>query len=422
MQPNYGKQPLIILFSTIIVLSFISVPQTKKYLPKFLASIDVYSDLRKENKPRGTTTEKELLVSNSKLKAYAQFKEQLSQLKTKPSKLKIAYVGDSFIESDLITYDLRNALQQKYGGDGIGFIPLTLISPGMYQSMNIDFTNHWRKINLAEKNTGIPLGLSAGGFIAQGNNELTIKMKGESRVKTDKKLYFIYGKVKEAFSVSVNMNEATHTIAIPISNKLYNKICISDSVKNHFTIKFPETKTILYGISLEEDKGVYIDNFSCRGSNGTHLLKMNPELLKQQLETEKYDLIIMHFGINVIGNHATEFDWYQKGMDKTIAYLKTIDPSINVLMIGCSDKASKFNGVYETDKGVETLISIQQNLAKQYQMAFYNLYEAMGGNGSIIQWTKQTPPLAYKDYTHVTFKGASFIAAKLFTEITTQSF
>ena len=39
-------------------------------------------------------------------------------------KIRIAYLGDSMIEGDLITQTLRELLQKEYGGQGVGFLPI----------------------------------------------------------------------------------------------------------------------------------------------------------------------------------------------------------------------------------------------------------------------------------------------------------
>ena len=39
--------------------------------------------------------------------------------------VRIAYFGDSFIEADILTGDLREMLQKRFGGCGVGYVPIT---------------------------------------------------------------------------------------------------------------------------------------------------------------------------------------------------------------------------------------------------------------------------------------------------------
>ena len=47
------------------------------------------------------------------------FYEQLTQVKTLNRPVRIAYYGDSYIEGDILTSDLRELFQSNYGGNGL---------------------------------------------------------------------------------------------------------------------------------------------------------------------------------------------------------------------------------------------------------------------------------------------------------------
>ena len=53
------------------------------------------------------------------------FYEALSKVKTMKRPVRIAYFGDSFIAADIFTADLREMLQQEFGGCGVGYVPVT---------------------------------------------------------------------------------------------------------------------------------------------------------------------------------------------------------------------------------------------------------------------------------------------------------
>ena len=58
------------------------------------------------------------------------FYQALEELDYHPRLVRIAYYGDSFVEGDILTADLREMLQDKYGGSGVGYSPITSISSG----------------------------------------------------------------------------------------------------------------------------------------------------------------------------------------------------------------------------------------------------------------------------------------------------
>ena len=64
---------------------------------------------------------------NDTTSALAHFFQSLNLLKKKKNKTRIAYFGDSMIEGDLISQDLRECMQDYFGGDGVGYVPITSI-------------------------------------------------------------------------------------------------------------------------------------------------------------------------------------------------------------------------------------------------------------------------------------------------------
>ena len=48
---------------------------------------------------------------------------------------RIAVVGDSYIEGDILTQDIREALQNKYGGSGVGYMPMQSMLTGFRTSV-----------------------------------------------------------------------------------------------------------------------------------------------------------------------------------------------------------------------------------------------------------------------------------------------
>jgi hypothetical protein len=61
-----------------------------------------------------------------------------------------------------------------------------------------------------------------------------------------------------------------------------------------------------------------------------------------------------------------------------------------------------------TDPSVPRINAALQRVAMRTGVGFFSLYEAMGGEGSMVDWVeKKRPRLANFDYTHFNFKGAA---------------
>ncbi|MDH6601238.1 hypothetical protein M2306_001932 [Myroides gitamensis] len=71
----------------------------------------------------------------------------------------------------------------------------------------------------------------------------------------------------------------------------------------------------------------------------------------------------------------------------------------------------------ETDSAVTPLMRAQRKYAMESKTGFFNLYEAMGGKGSMVQWVEESPAKANKDYTHFNFRGAQTVSALIFKQL-----
>ena len=51
--------------------------------------------------------------------------ESLINIKSEKGKVRIGFFGDSFIEGDILCADVRDTLQSLFGGNGVGYMPIT---------------------------------------------------------------------------------------------------------------------------------------------------------------------------------------------------------------------------------------------------------------------------------------------------------
>lgn len=78
--------------------------------------------------------------SDSTMRGMTRFYQALDELAKAPRPVRIAYFGDSFIEADILTADLREMLQQKYGGCGVGFVTITSMTAGFRPTVRHSFS------------------------------------------------------------------------------------------------------------------------------------------------------------------------------------------------------------------------------------------------------------------------------------------
>jgi len=63
------------------------------------------------------------------------------------------------------------------------------------------------------------------------------------------------------------------------------------------------------------------------------------------------------------------------------------------------------------------LVDGQYDMARATNIDFFNLYHAMGGENSLVNWVEGDTTYANKDYTHVNSRGGKRIANYLYSAI-----
>jgi hypothetical protein len=356
--------------------------------------------------------------------ALAHFFQALNNIKKKKGQARIAYFGDSMIEGDLISQDLRSCMQDQFGGNGVGFLPITSVIAGFRTSVIHSFEG-WQTYNLLDNTPkGSMLGISGytyvpGTIAVDTNNSkagswvkyVTVKRKHLDRFSDAKVLY---GKSDDENYVI--LNGARHKLdGKDVVNQLHVKY---NSNAQSLHARFQCKKELdVFGISLESDSGVIVDNFSFRGNSGLPITKVPQSVYSGTDKCLDYDLVILEYGLNAVDPDVTDFSWYERGMNSTIKYIRASFPETSILLISVGDKSYRKNGEYITDPSVPLMVKVQKRMAEDNHLAFWSLYDAMGGSGSMVKWVEGDTAFANKDYTHFNFKGAHRVGKLLFSKL-----
>ncbi|MGI4737176.1 MAG: hypothetical protein ACRYG7_18570 [Janthinobacterium lividum] len=359
------------------------------------------------------------------------FLAALHQAKADGSKVRIAYFGDSMIEGDLITGDLRNSLQAEFGGTGVGYVPINSVTADFRATIHQTFSDDWQEYNLvtAKLPAEYPLGLSGHVFVPRvvgaadstggstaGASWVDFRAGGAfARVRRFEQARLFYGPGAGRDQVLVTTDNHAVPHALSGSQALAELVLRPGTPARQMRLAFAtHAPRPVYGVSFESDKGVVLDNFSFRGNSGMSLTRIPFQELAAFGKVQDYRLIILHYGVNVASSQVKSYRFYERAMTRVVDRMQRAFPQASILIIGMSDKSSRLDGEFVTDPSVPLLLAAQRRTAQRNHAAFWNLFEAMGGENSMVSWVEDTPPLANKDYTHVNFRGAHKIAGLLF--------
>ena len=340
----------------------------------------------------------------------------------KDSKIRIAHFGDSEIEGDLITADLRNNFQSKFGGEGVGFLSITSQDINFRTTTKQTFSDNWKTTNVLSGSIGtgnpdnLPIGIN--GFLSIPDGVCWVRYETTGRypaINSFNTVRVFYTGAKDS-DIKYSFNDGSDQIAQLSPGKGVKELTLnySSGAKSFKLTTVFSNQADFYGVSLESGNGVYVDNFPWRGNTGLAFRDLNNSALKDFDHLFNYRLIIINFGGNQVSSGDTDYEWFEKQMIKIINNLKAIFPNTSFVLVGVGDKSKKVGTRLVTDPLVLKLEETQKRIAESTGIAFWNLFEAMGGKNSMVHWADANPPLAIKDYTHITLQGAKVIADLLY--------
>jgi lysophospholipase L1-like esterase len=411
--PRFNLQSL--TFRPINLLSDIAVEQVDRVEAAFKDSLVAKQDsviqLVKETCRPGITCIEDYSGDST---ALYRFHKALSEVKKSRIPVRVAFYGDSFIEGDVFCGSFRDSLQSIFGGRGVGFVPITSGVAGFRRTIKHSFDN-WRTSSLINRtDSTAEYGPAGYCFVPLAGNWVEYRPSGHRFLRdfnTVKLYYKNYQSAKVRFQV--NDDTAKHVMTLKRSQHLQEWIYRGKRLKS---IRFefePFDSLRLFGASFEDGGGIYVDNFSLRGNSGISLTGISNQMLSKFNQYRHYKLVILQFGLNMVVEDSLNYKAYVRRMVKVINNLKKDFPQASFLLMSVSDRSSNSTGRFETMNAIPAMRNAQRMIAQQTHIAFWDLFQAMGGENSMVKFVTSKPALAAKDYTHLNFKGGKILAGSM---------
>ena len=364
-------------------------------------------------------TPDKILLPNDNITFFDSFFQRLESADT--GIVRVIHYGDSQIEMDRITQDLRDALQERFGGIGTGMFPALSNVPSasilryssggfvqytMYGDSTTQRAGHSRYGPMAQV-----VSMDGGGTITlRSTNSKTAK----ERTKTFQTVSILYGRPTAKFRARASSDTLKPTPTViqggsatlmrwdfgrPVDNV---RLSLSGGAE-------------IYGLSADGVSGVAVDNIPLRGCSGTIFSGISKPLMAESLALENVGLIILQFGGNYmpVAHTSERISNYCKMIAGQIQYFHKLAPDAKILFIGPSDMGTSRGGRIVTRPRLPEMVDSLKATALRNDAAFWDLFSMMGGENSMREWVKHTPPLAGADYTHFTPLGAQKVGEAL---------
>ena len=334
--------------------------------------------------------------------------------------VRIMHYGDSQIECDRITSLLRQKFQEEFGGMGVGLVPALQTIPTftLHSSIIPDDVSQYLAYGPADMR-------SASNFygplarVTHIPEYATIRLTGIGGRDYSRASHFsrITVITRLPATLMLRTGEEEEAMEMPLSSggePCFYTMSLGRAV-NRVTLEV-EGETDILGIQLDGQTGVSMDNIPMRGSSGNCLMTISRSSLRPFFNRENVALVILQFGGNSMPYlNRDKLHDFKESTKQLIRTFQQLAPQAKVLFIGPADMArNSENGELESYPILPALNDSLRAAADEAGAAFWNMYAAMGGKGSIIRWVEANPQLAGEDYIHFTPLGAKKIAQLLY--------
>lgn len=336
--------------------------------------------------------------------------EALEKANERP--MRIMHYGDSQLEGDRITGVFREKIQDVFGGNGTGLLPAVQtigmatarvetqpeLPHYMYFGSSAFHADHKRYGPLAQvaqvDSTATFTVTALGSSVyphCRSFRKVSVAMKGHGEIR-----------------VAAGDVEQTMTCALDTSFqglRLFSTLLPRSVHKATITVT---GQMEIYALMVDGANGVSVDNIAMRGVSGTFFTSLDRNSLAPFFKQQNVRLIILQYGGNSMPylKPGKSISNYKNQLMRQIDLFKRMSPESRILFIGPSDMATNIENEMKTYPHLPMVVDSLRQAALESGVAFWDMYRAMGGRGSMAKWVSSDPPLAGEDYIHFTPRGS----------------
>ena len=341
---------------------------------------------------------------------------------------RVIHYGDSQIELDRISQDLREALQKRFGGNGTGMFPALSNVPSA--SIMKTAAGGFVQYTMYGDSTTVRAGHSRYGILAQvvqlsGGGTVTLRAtknkNAREKVHSFESVTLLYGRPGSGFSVRAYSDTLKPKPVETVGESGLRKVTWHFGRPVQKAVISFKGSAEIYAVSADPETGVQVDNIPLRGCSGTIFTRINKALMSDSMEMMDARLIILQFGGNYmpVARSTKVIEQYQEQIEAQIQYFHEVAPEAKILFIGPSDMGKSVGGRIVTWPRLPELVDSLKATALRNDAAYWDLFRMMGGENSMGQWVKHNPPYAGPDYIHFTPAGAQKVGDALSNSLLT---
>ena len=338
----------------------------------------------------------------------------------------VLHFGDSQIEGDRITSELRHAFQRRWGGAGPGLVSAV---PQAQMPGFVHVAEGWqryahfgkRDTTLGHERYGL---LSTVGrwmpsdSLAEWTDPITLRTRnmGHARNRIWESLHVLAGPLdRDSLAVQIqcdSTNYAAWLTGDSISSALH--VALPPACRE-VQVRFEAPGPDVNALGFYSDTGAVVHNVPMRGSSGTLFRKADRAHWTAQVKALNPGLVLLQYGGNTVPyvDDEAEARQYARWLASQIRLFKETLPGVPIVLIGPSDMSTKEGLDFVTYPMLPAVREAMMAMAREEHVLFWDLFAVMGGQNSMPAWVTADPALAAADHIHFTGRGARRIGALL---------
>jgi lysophospholipase L1-like esterase len=343
--------------------------------------------------------------------ALDRFYDTLQTAEESKAEVRIAHYGDSPTTGDLITGDVRDLLQKRFGEGGPGF-HLIARPWAWYAHRGVQCNSGGWQIDVASFQNSRRLGgtFGFGGASFRGLQGAWTEWKLDRGAETVEVAYWV-DPSGGAFAVSAGEGEGVEVeTAAADSGPAWRKIQLPANARQ-VQLRVTKGSVRLFGVNFTRSSGV---TYHSLGLNGAYV-----SVLARMFDEKHWARQLQHYDPHlVIVNYGTNESLYPEFVDTKLAIeltdvvrrIRTALPDASILIMSPMDRGTRSaGGAIATVPALPRVVTIQQRVAAENRVAFYNTFQAMGGEGTMGKWYQAEPRLVSADFIHPMPAGAKIV-------------
>ncbi|MDR2009510.1 MAG: GDSL-type esterase/lipase family protein [Bacteroidales bacterium] len=336
------------------------------------------------------------------------------------SGLSVLHIGASHVQAGVWTLELRKLFETACPDikSSIGFVfPFSVANTNHPYYYSSSTKGMWKTDKITDRNIRQEIGLS-GITTCTTDDYAEIEIRFNERAEIEKhkfnKITIFHNVEDMCYNIKVGHSEFLDTVLLNYE---------AGATEFYFSTQIDSLKLIIekidscngefcfYGAYLENTfPGITLSGIGINGASTKSYLKA--KLFSKHLSIIKPDLVFLSIGVNDAADKDYSKEIYEANYDTIINQILNVNPDCAIIFTTNNDFYS-YGG--KQNKNQESIYEAMSGLSGRYGASIWNLFDVMGGYGSVDMWRKDN--LAKSDRIHFTNDGYILVARLLFEAV-----